>query len=81
MPSHLVSLGGLLIVASARLAAAQTIAGNADYLIVGGGPAGFVLAEQLSRNPQTHVVLLEAGPDGINSSQINSTSLLPQRGN
>lgn len=43
-----------------------------DYVIVGGGPAGFVLAESLSRNPRTKVVLLEAGPDGLNSTLINS---------
>ena len=43
-----------------------------DYVIVGGGPAGFVLAEQLSRNPHKNVILLEAGPDGLNSSLINS---------
>ena len=43
-----------------------------DYVIVGAGPAGFVLAERLSRNKRVNVVLLEAGPDGLNSSLINS---------
>lgn len=43
-----------------------------DYVIVGAGPAGFVLAERLSRNPRSNVILLEAGPDGVNSSLINS---------
>ncbi|KAM7212990.1 hypothetical protein V8F06_011644 [Rhypophila decipiens] len=37
---------------------------TADYVIVGAGPAGFVLAEYLTRDPRLKVVLLEAGPDG-----------------
>ncbi|KUL82488.1 hypothetical protein ZTR_10191 [Talaromyces verruculosus] len=34
-----------------------------DYVVVGGGPAGLVLVEQLTRHPQVSVLLLEAGPD------------------
>lgn len=33
-----------------------------DYVIVGAGSAGCVLAEQLSRDPETSVLLLESGP-------------------
>lgn len=45
---------------------------TADYVIVGAGPAGVVLAEQLSRDGKKSVVLIEAGPDSINNAVVDS---------
>jgi choline dehydrogenase len=39
---------------------------NADYVVVGGGTAGCVLAARLSESPKNQVMLIEAGPRDLN---------------
>jgi hypothetical protein len=43
-----------------------------DYVVVGGGPAGLVLVEQLTLHPQVSVLLLEAGPDSSLDPLVSS---------
>ena len=46
-------------------------------MIIGGGPAGFVLAEELSKNTNITVVLLEAGPDTAGVEDIDVPGYAP----
>ena len=48
-----------------------------DYVIVGGGSAGCALANRLSADPNTQVLVLEAGrPDSVSYTHLTLPTIL-----
>lgn len=48
-----------------------------DYVVVGGGTAGLVVAARLTENPQVTVGVIEAGENRMDDKQISTPSLYP----
>lgn len=49
-----------------------------DYVIIGGGTAGLVLAARLTENPDVSVGVLEAGKNKLNDPLVDTPGLFMQ---
>lgn len=47
-----------------------------DYIIVGGGTAGLVLANRLTADPVVAILVIEAGSDRLSDPKITTPGLL-----
>jgi choline dehydrogenase-like flavoprotein len=56
---------------------ADTLPAAVDYIIVGGGISGLVLATRLSENLKLQIIVLEAGPDRTSEPRVSDPNAWP----
>ncbi|KAJ6004756.1 hypothetical protein N7540_012555 [Penicillium herquei] len=56
---------------------APNLPSKADYLIIGGGTAGLVVASRLSEDPNIQVVVLESGPNCTGDPRVKDPNAWP----
>lgn len=70
---------GINTASGSTIVSADEFAGKAyDYLILGGGTAGLVVAARLSENPNITVGVIEAGKNKLNDMLVNTPALFLQ---
>lgn len=55
----------------------EFLAEKYDYIVVGGGTAGLVVAARLTENPSVTVGVLEAGQNRMGDAKVSTPSLYP----
>lgn len=48
-----------------------------DYIVVGGGTAGLVVAARLSENPNVSVAVIEAGANRMDDKNVSTPTAYP----
>jgi choline dehydrogenase len=61
--------------ASKQISAEEFAAKHYDFIIIGGGTAGLVLAARLTENPSVSVGVIEAGENRLNDPMIQIPGL------
>src|SRR4030088_528214 len=57
--------GKLLAIAANQVGRRADLKSSYDYIVIGSGASGAVVARRLAENPQTTVILLEAGGEDL----------------